>query len=1222
MSTTSASRRRSRAALTAAAVLGGSALLGTFALYHDVEVVRDNDFTSGVLDIGLEDQEFHFTAAGMAPGDEVLDRVRVVNQGTVPMFWNTSVTVAEGAEMATRLATATYPVDDATACTAQALVDVDPMIAKDGFAGVGDVAGPSTARVLDVGEHQDLCLRVGFDRDATAALSGTAANLTWVFDGSQMTQPPAPEHLRVLSTAGTTSVIEWEPVPTAESYEVDGALTADIAGTSAVVTTPGGQTTDLRVRSLNRVATSDWSAPTQVTGQLATPQDLQSTTEGSSVTISWPAVAGAERYELDGAAGATIDGTSATFTGAPGTRASVRVRAVNAAGASEWSEPVEVAFDLDKVTGLRVVSAQGASDVVLTWDAVPFATGYLVDGTGAPEPVATTDTTLSFAAAPGTALDLSVRATLGDLVGAATQPVRTGVATTAPNGLRVTKVEGTIVSVAWDASPNATGYDLNGAASGVTYDGTSATFTGTPGDTYTLTVTASSPGGTSTASSPATATLAPPTPTGVAASVSGTTVTVSWNPSNGATSYLIGGFGGEITYAGTTATFSGVPGATYTSLAVGAVNAGGMSNASAPAGAVSVAPAAPTGVIAVVNGQTVNVSWSASSGATSYVLTGGNGTITYAGPSATFTGTAGETYALQVRAVNAGGQGAPSAPATATIAPPVPTGLAATQTSEGWGVDTWWNAANGATSYELVGYDERGTPYYYDGTRASFDAMPGTTYTLQVRAVNAGGKSALSPAVAVTTQPMTPATPTASVSGNTITVEWGAVKGATSYAVTGANDSLVVGANSATFTAVPGTTYSIRVAARNTGGTSAPSDAVEVVVPNTMTMTYKTTTANAVVELPIYGVTTAGTIDWGDGTVEPLTTEYRPSIQPGPSHTFTAAGTYTVSVNASFDTFGKSSRALGVEYLTAVTRWDDGTGTVDLFNAFLYATTLQSVVEPPPTVTSLSGTFQKATSFNGDISGWDTSNITQMSNTFNGATAFNQPIGSWNTSKVTTMTGMFTSAAAFNQPIGSWDTSKVTSMTGMFTSATSFNRPLSTWDTSNVTSLTMTFMGATSFNQSLSSWNTAKVTSLMGTFSNATAFNGSLAGWNTANVTNMSDTFNGATVFNQPLSTWNTGKVTTLMSTFANAKAFNSSLAGWSTANVTNMSDTFNGAIVFNQAIGSWDTAKATNMSRTFTGAAKFNQNLSGWNVAKVTSHDMFDSSATAWVLARPTFPS
>ncbi len=198
MSTTSASRRRSRAALTAAAVLGGSALLGTFALYHDVEVVRDNDFTSGVLDIGLEDQEFHFTAAGMAPGDEVLDRVRVVNQGTVPMFWNTSVTVAEGAEMATRLATATYPVDDATACTAQALVDVDPMIAKDGFAGgVGDVAGPSTARVLDVGEHQDLCLRVGFDRDATAALSGTAANLTWVFDGSQMTQPPAPpEHLR------------------------------------------------------------------------------------------------------------------------------------------------------------------------------------------------------------------------------------------------------------------------------------------------------------------------------------------------------------------------------------------------------------------------------------------------------------------------------------------------------------------------------------------------------------------------------------------------------------------------------------------------------------------------------------------------------------------------------------------------------------------------------------------------------------------------------------------------------------------------------------------------------------------------------------------------------------------------------------------------------------------------------------------------------------------
>ena len=64
--------------------------------------------------------------------------------------------------------------------------------------------------------------------------------------------------------------------------------------------------------------------------------------------------------------------------------------------------------------------------------------------------------------------------------------------------------------------------------------------------------------------------------------------------------------------------------------------------------------------------------------------------------------------------------------------------------------------------------------------------------------------------------------------------------------------------------------------------------------------------------------------------------------------------------------------------------------------------------------------FLNATSFNQDISMWDTSNITDMSSMFYEAGAFNQPISNWDVSNVTTMTQMFFGAEAFNQDLSQW----------------------------------------------------------------------------------------------------------------------------------------------------------------------------------------------------------
>ena len=87
--------------------------------------------------------------------------------------------------------------------------------------------------------------------------------------------------------------------------------------------------------------------------------------------------------------------------------------------------------------------------------------------------------------------------------------------------------------------------------------------------------------------------------------------------------------------------------------------------------------------------------------------------------------------------------------------------------------------------------------------------------------------------------------------------------------------------------------------------------------------------------------------------------------------------------------------------------------------------------------------FQSAI-FNGNISGWDTSNVKNMASMFRYNSAFNQSIGIWNVNSVTDMSYMF-HGTIFNEIISGWVTSKVKYMNGMFESA-KFNQPIGNWD--------------------------------------------------------------------------------------------------------------------------------------------------------------------------------
>jgi surface protein len=86
-----------------------------------------------------------------------------------------------------------------------------------------------------------------------------------------------------------------------------------------------------------------------------------------------------------------------------------------------------------------------------------------------------------------------------------------------------------------------------------------------------------------------------------------------------------------------------------------------------------------------------------------------------------------------------------------------------------------------------------------------------------------------------------------------------------------------------------------------------------------------------------------------------------------------------------------------------------------------------------------------ATSFNGDISAWDVSQVLDMSNMFANASSFNGDISGWNTSSVTDMYRMFWSATSFNGNISGWDISSVAEMYDMFYKASSFNQNLCAW---------------------------------------------------------------------------------------------------------------------------------------------------------------------------------
>ena len=97
----------------------------------------------------------------------------------------------------------------------------------------------------------------------------------------------------------------------------------------------------------------------------------------------------------------------------------------------------------------------------------------------------------------------------------------------------------------------------------------------------------------------------------------------------------------------------------------------------------------------------------------------------------------------------------------------------------------------------------------------------------------------------------------------------------------------------------------------------------------------------------------------------------------------------------------------------------------------------------------------------------DTSLIEDMSDLFL-YSSFTGDISRWNVSNVTDMHEMF-AYSKFNGDISEWDVRKVKNMTGMFYCTPSFNCDISTWNIKNVNSMWSMF-DRSNFNQNISNW--------------------------------------------------------------------------------------------------------------------------------------------------------
>jgi len=287
-------------------------------------------------------------------------------------------------------------------------------------------------------------------------------------------------------------------------------------------------------------------------------------------------------------------------------------------------------------------------------------------------------------------------------------------------------------------------------------------------------------------------------------------------------------------------------------------------------------PTAPTAVTGADATGSVTVSWTPGTGSTGYViLEAPAGSSTFTAVSATDGGepggqatssaitglTPGDSYQFEVDATGPGGSAISSPSGVVTFGVATPSGVTASEVSGG--IEVSWDAANGATGYEVweasggsttyteVGSADGGGSLAGSTTSATVTGLTGgTAYTFEVEALDAHGNTATSGATASTTYVTAPTSVTATDALGGVTVSWSGDTSPTGYqilastggvysdvgtaATAGATTQLVTG-----LTQGDAYTFEVEALGGGTGSTTSvatsPSVTYGVLAPGTVT---------------------------------------------------------------------------------------------------------------------------------------------------------------------------------------------------------------------------------------------------------------------------------------------------------------------------------------------------------------------------------------------------
>ena len=471
----------------------------------------------------------------------------------------------------------------------------------------------------------------------------------------------------------------------------------------------------------------------------------------------------------------------------------------------------------------------------------------------------------------------------------------------APTGLGATAGNRQI-SLSWSSSSGATSYTLKrGTASGsygttvVTQSGRTYIDTGlTNGTRYYYVVFASNYRGDSGNSSPANAVPFFPVPTNLAATGGTGKISLTWTASAGATSYTLkrsttsgsgyATFSGGSGITGTSYTNTGLTNGTTYYYVVTATNGVDTSADSTQDSAKPIAP--PATFTAIAGNAQVSLSWTASTGATSYTVERGTasgihtttispGNVTSYVDSSVANGT---TYYYVVIANNATGSSDDSVERSAMPRPPIP----AAPTFSGLSINDSqvalsWSTVTDAATYTLKRSVTSGSGYVAIPGATNISATTyidtglanDTQYYYVVSATNITGTSPNSPQI--TGKPI--ATPVISAVAGTakVTLSWNASSGATSYTIkrrltpTGTITTLSPG-NVTIYvdsTASNNTLYYYTVAAVNatgTGGDSNQVSATPIAAPTGLVKTIGDGKVNLTWSAPAGAVVTGYTV--------------------------------------------------------------------------------------------------------------------------------------------------------------------------------------------------------------------------------------------------------------------------------------------------------------------------------------------------------------------------